>query len=362
MPHHPALHTFLLLALLFAACADGSSDSDTTQTATRSRTAEATPSPARRGETATPIAPPGGGLTPEPTVAGPATSGCIDPYPQGAPYTPEPGEPITIRSTGYPAPPSRYQPMPFASDPVLVGIVRDTLGADAGRFGIVIKNLADGRGVALAPDRVYYAASLFKTWVMLEAFHQREARVLGFDERYTVTDYYAEYGLTAGQLQACQDASVREMLLSMMRISDNVAANMLLDRVNAENVRRALRGMGLQVSTFAGGGSLPLNASDTALLLEAIARRQALSPAASDEMLALLASETYNDRLPALLPAGTRVAHKTGDWENATHDAGIVFSPRATYVIVVLSDFGFSDDGATPIARVSRAVYDYYNR
>jgi beta-lactamase class A len=252
--------------------------------------------------------------------------------------------------------------MPFASDPVLERIVRDTLGSDTGRFGIVIKNLADGRGVALVPDRVFYAASLFKTWVMLEAFHQREAGVLGFDERYTVTDHYAQYGLTRGQLQACQDASVREMLQSMMRISDNVAANMLLDRVNAENVRRALRGMGLQVSTFAGGGSLPVNANDMALLLEAIARRQALSQAASDEMLALLSSETYNDRLPALLPSGTQVAHKTGNWESATHDAGIVFSPRATYVIVVLSDFGFGDDGAGPIARLSRAVYDYYNR
>jgi beta-lactamase class A len=248
------------------------------------------------------------------------------------------------------------------ADPALERIVRDTLGADAGRFGIVIKNLADGRGVQMAQDRVFYAASLFKTWVMLETFHQREAGVLGFDERYTVTDHYAEYGLTAGALVACQKASVREMLQSMMRISDNVAANMLLDRVNAENVRRALRGMGLQVATFAGGGSLPLNASDMALLLEATARRQAISPAASDEMLALLASEAINDRLPALLPAGTRVAHKTGNWESATHDAGIVFSPRVTYVIVMLSDLGFSDDGATPIARLSKAVYDYYNR
>ena len=42
-------------------------------------------------------------------------------------------------------------------------------------------------------------------------------------------------------------------------------------------------------------------------------------------------------------------------------DFDIVFSPNATYVIVVLTDFGFSDDGAGRIARLSRAVYDYYN-
>ena len=78
-------------------------------------------------------------------------------------------------------------------------------------------------------------------------------------------------------------------------------------------------------------------------------------------MLALLASQAINDRLPALLPEGTQVAHKTANWSNATHDAGIVFSPGATYVIVVLTDFGFQDDGAKPVAQLSRAVYDYYN-
>jgi beta-lactamase class A len=78
-------------------------------------------------------------------------------------------------------------------------------------------------------------------------------------------------------------------------------------------------------------------------------------------MAGLLLSQTVNDRIPALLPAGTRVAHKTGNWSNATHDAGIVFSPAGSYVIVVLTDYGYNVDGASRIARLSRTVYDYYN-
>ncbi len=361
MARTPQLLAFVLLALLLGGCVGGGSNPAATPTATRGATATATPSGTPPEATSTP-GPTSGDVTPEATVAGVTTSGCVDPYPQGAPATPAPGEPIVIRSQGSPAALARYEPLPFAADPVLERVVRDTLGRDVGHFGVVIKNLADGRGVALAPDRVFYAASLFKTWVMLEAFHQREAGLLDFDERYVVTDHYREFGITAGQLEACQEVSVGEMLTAMMRISDNVAANMLLDRVNAHNVRLALRGMGLQVATFAGGGSLPVTAGDMALLMEAVGRRQAVSGAASDEMLALLSSETYGDRLPALLPPGTRVAHKTGNWENATHDAGVVFSPRATYVIAVLSDLGFAEDGATAIARLSRAVYDYYNR
>ena len=52
---------------------------------------------------------------------------------------------------------------------------------------------------------------------------------------------------------------------------------------------------------------------------------------------------------------------KTGNWEDATHDAGIVFSADATYIIVALTDFGYFDDGAMPIAELSLAVHDYYN-
>jgi beta-lactamase class A len=106
---------------------------------------------------------------------------------------------------------------------------------------------------------------------------------------------------------------------------------------------------------------VPTTAGGTAVLLEAIAQGKAVDPGASLEMGALLASESIADRIPALLPSGTVVAHKTGNWENATHDAGIVVSPGARYVIVVLTDYGYQDDGATPIARLSRAVYDYYN-
>jgi hypothetical protein len=75
-------------------------------------------------------------------------------------------------------------------------------------------------------------------------------------------------------------------------------------------------------------------------------------------MIGLLARQRVRDRLPAFLPEGVVVAHKPGNWSNATHDAGIVSSPRTTYVIVVLSEAAWQPE---PIARLSAAVYDYLN-
>ncbi len=350
-PQSARLLALGLLAFLLLACGGGTSAPAPTATLRATPIPPvATPTPSLALVTPTEQAQ----VEPEPR--------CPDPYPDGAPDVPEPGDPIRLRPVGAPPALARHQPLPFVTDPTLEEVVRQSIGEDEEHFAVVVKSLADGRGVALDGGREFYAASLFKTWVMLEAYHQREAGLLDFGERYIVSDHYGEFRLNPGELEVCDPVTVAEALGRMLGATDNVAANLLLDRVGAGNVNAALRSLGLASSGLPEDGTLPTTAADMALLLEAIARRQAVNVAASEAMLSLLVMEAIGDRLPALLPEGTQVAHKTGNWETATHDAGIVFSPGATYVIVVLTDFGFQDDGATPIARLSRAVYDYYNQ
>jgi beta-lactamase class A len=102
-----------------------------------------------------------------------------------------------------------------------------------------------------------------------------------------------------------------------------------------------------------------------ALLMEVIARGKAMDAGASQEMVNLLASEQIDNGLRAGVPEGTLVAHKTGNWSSATHDAGIVYpptgragSPAATYVIAVLSEKAYETELT---AEVSRVVWEYYN-
>jgi beta-lactamase class A len=351
----PALAvTLVLLPALLIAC--GGSASEPEPTATPTSTA------VRPAPTGTPtLASPSEGVIPTPQVESVGDGSCPDPYPGGAPYEPTPGAPIRLRPAGSPPALSSYRPLTLVHDPALERVVRQSIGGEGEHFGVVVKNLADGHGAALNADRRFYAASLFKTWVMLEAFHQQDAGLLDISERYVVSDYYDRFRLNQGELTPCQQVTVGEALARMMSVSDNVAANLLLDLVGPANVNAALRGLSLTISGFFQDDSLPVTATDMALLLEAVARRQAVSAAASDEMLALLGTESIDDRLPALLPAGTQVAHKTGSWPTATHDAGIVFSPEATYIIVVLTDFDFRKGGAERIAQLSQAVYEYYN-
>jgi len=148
----------------------------------------------------------------------------------------------------------------------------------------------------------------------------------------------------------------------MMSVSDNVAAVMLQDRAGAGNINDAMAALGLTQTRLTEGGTLPATAADIALLVAAIARGEAVSTEASKEMADLMATETINDRIPAHLPARTLVAHKTGNWDLATHDAGIVYGVKGTYVMVLMSDAGYGGDAASVEADIAKIAFDYFER
>jgi len=258
-------------------------------------------------------------------------------------------------TAGTPTPPP---PSP-RTDAALERLVRERLGADAPHYAVVVEDLRDGRRVAVDPDRVFYAASLFKLEVMYEVFHQRAAGVLNFDEEFIASDYYSGFDLGPHLIAPCERASVRRLLGAMMSVSDNVAAVMLQDRAGAGNINNAMAALGLTQTRLTEDGSLPATAGDLARLVEAIARGEA-GAAATSEMLDLMVTEELSDRIPARLPAGTRVAHKTGNFDAATHDAGVVFGKKGTYVMVLMSDIGFDSNAGSVEADIAKIAFDYF--
>jgi beta-lactamase class A len=352
----PTLAAALGLALLLAACGIPIQE-------------EATPEPGQPGEVVRPT--PG---TPAATVelATPSSAGtptCYQPTPQGPAAEGTPVEPSErIASPGAVPTPSHYEPLPLREDAALEARLREALGDQVDSYGVAVKNLADGGGALINPDKVFYAASLFKVAVMYEVFHQRSLGLLSFDERLLITPYYAGFDLGTLAVEVCQTLSIGEALSYMMSVSDNTSAVLLQDRVGSANVNRSLAALGLTTTRLL-PDDLPTTAAEMALLMEMIARGQAVDAGASQEMVNLLASEEIDNGLRAGVASaesarggasgeGTVVAHKTGNWSNATHDVGIVYSPAATYVIAVLSDKAYETELT---AEVSRVVWEYYN-
>lgn len=279
---------------------------------------------------------------------------CTLPRPDEAP-TPSPQGEVRLQPPAEVPTPQPYDSLPLVEDEALAKTVLDVLEGEEDAYAVVVKELRTGRGFALNADRVFYAASLFKLFIMYELFHQEAAGFLQWADELVMTPYYDSFGMSQRATTLCETLTVARAAWAMMSVSDNAAAVLLQDLVGSGNVNRSLAALGLKDSHVS--EEMPATAADVALLLEAIGRGAAVDAAASEQMVALMEQETLDNGLRAGLPAGVAVAHKTGNWAGATHDAGIVLAPRGAYVIVVLSD---SKEGATRIRRLSQAVYDYF--
>ena len=79
-----------------------------------------------------------------------------------------------------------------------------------------------------------------------------------------------------------------------------------------------------------------MTAADLAQTLQALHAGQCANPASCQEILAVLAAQQVNDAIPVGLPAGTRVAHKSGWVDGISHDAGIVYPGDADPFVFVM--------------------------
>jgi hypothetical protein len=253
---------------------------------------------------------------------------------------------------------SAYVPMPSHRDAGLEEVIRSSLGDAVDSYGVVVKNLVTGAVGEVNPHKEFEAASLFKLWVMYEVYKQVELGLVDMDEELLVTPYYASFDAGTLPVEICDTLTVREALWAMIAYSDNTTGFLLRDKVGLASIHRDLQALGLTESALWQGDAFS-TAADMAAFLEMVVFGAAVSRDASREMLDLMLAQQVNDRLPALLPPGTEVAHKTGDLPEVAHDVGIVYAPQPTYIIAVLSERGGEYE---PIALLSRAVYDYFNR
>ncbi|HEY7465295.1 MAG TPA: serine hydrolase [Dehalococcoidia bacterium] len=298
----------------------------------------ATPPPPRATPTPglSPTPPPTATFTPIPTATpGPAPAATTTPFPREA-----------------------FVPIPLETDSGFADDLADILGDQADSYAFIIKDLATGRGAQHNVDQVFYAASVFKLFVMYEVFNQQSQGRVAWDGQLVVTPYYDSFGLTPRRTELCQVLSVAEAMNDMLSVSDNTAAVLLQDLVTSGAINSSLETLGIQTSGLFEDG-LPVTAADLALLLEAIARGATVSRDASSDMLQLMTREELDNGLEAGIPAGENVivAHKTGNWDDATHDAGVVFAPFGTYLFVALSN---TNHETAVIKALSTAAYNYF--
>jgi beta-lactamase class A len=263
--------------------------------------------------------------------------------------------------------------------PGLESEVRNAIARTGADVAVAVRSL-DGRiELAIDADAPFHAASTMKVPVMIELYRQAAAGQLSLDDPLTIRNEFrsivdgSPYSLSEGDdsdrtvyAALGRTMTLRELCEVMITASSNFAANLLIDRLGAANIQRtteALGAAGMHVrrgvedqKAFDRGLNNTTSARALLVLFDALAHGRAVSPAADAEMVAILKRQQAAGGIPAGLPPGTPVAHKTGTITRIHHDAGIVYGPRP-YVLVVLTR-GFADEQNSDafIAAVTRMI------
>ncbi|MFI7606691.1 serine hydrolase [Micromonospora sp. NPDC049366] len=214
------------------------------------------------------------------------------------------------------------------------------------------------------------AASVIKLWILVELLRRVDCGQVSLDDGVLVTPAQVVDG--TGELQHetfPQVVTLYRLAEYMIKYSDNTAANVLIDYfggfapvndlIDSMNQRETIlaRKM-LDTEAAMRGEENYTSPDDVVALLGAVWDAQILTPATRDLMIGFMAEQTLNTKIPAALPPGVPVAHKTGDLPDASHDVGYYLIP-GTQVAVAFLTSGPIATGDETVRRLARTVYDY---
>ncbi len=256
--------------------------------------------------------------------------------------------------------------------------IRDIAGKFDGVMGVAILDLTDGRIFSLNADRVFPTASSIKIAVLVELYRQDQETRSGakgkarlddtytFDPKDLVEDSRIMAGLTAGVTHVTN----RDLAQFMVAVSDNAAANILIDRVGKDNVNATLRALGLSktmlrrkmidIAAARRGDENVATPEEMVRLLEPIYKGKVLNNEATAALTKQL-STLKQSYIPRLLPENVQVANKPGELEAVRTDSGIVFAANRPFAICVMSAYDRDERAAErAISEVALEAYRYF--
>lgn len=249
-------------------------------------------------------------------------------------------------------------------------IERIATGLD-GVMGIAIKDLTTNEEFVYNEKLTFPTASTIKVPLLIELHKQAAEGKYKLTEQRKIT--HADE-VPSPVLQYFGDGtsslSLHDLAVLMMRHSDNIATNNLIDQVGMQNVNRLLDELGLSqirlrrkmIDQKASGRGDENTATPRAalLLMEKLYRHQGLAEPLCADVLTLMSLQK-DTALTTSIPHGIRIASKTGSLEGVQNEWGIVYVPNRPFAIVLMTNY---DGAGAPeaLSKVAKLSYEYFAR
>ncbi|MDO6413142.1 serine hydrolase [Sphingomonas sp. BIUV-7] len=307
--------------------------------------------------------------------------------------------------------PATARPAPSPTAPLARAIARFAPPAP-GHLGVAAIDLESGVTLAIEGDKSFPMASAVKVAVAATFLYQVEQRRHSLTEMFTLDETMRarSEGITETLPHAGVALSAANLLELMLTVSDNTAADMLIQAVGGpQAVTDWLKASGIEGQRADRGiarlilddGNKPMTPglteaqslarfepvepwkTDTeiwppnpafdsdprdsstplamATLLAKLYQGQLLSPDHTRLLFEIMARcKTGKPRVIALLPPGTPWAHKTGTLAGISNDVGVLTLPNGHHLVLALFEYGVADAAARSrtLADVGRLLFD----
>lgn len=279
-----------------------------------------------------------------------------------------------------------------------------------GLLGIGFKDMNTGEEVYYNGDKVFPLASVYKIFVLCELFRMQKEGTFSFADRHTLLE--SEKSIGSGILELIGEGAVfsmMDLIMLMMSISDNTATKLLQQYTSDETVTaNIIEPLGMQDTLYRSGAGLcnyynvtveeyrkvtssggrfharngsyfrcvePKNRQssprDMLKLLSLLQAGKFIDEETDRKILDIMLKCQTNSRIPAKLPHGVTVAHKTGTIDHLTNDCGIVYTDCGSYVLTLFYNGNLASEeeyegtswdafGTALLAQLSRDIYDIY--
>ena len=243
----------------------------------------------------------------------------------------------------------------FDPSPVLKEI--ESLTANLrGTYGVYVYRFGDGNEYGVHQSEIFPAASLMKLPVILTLYQEAEAGELSLETKYKLLEKDKRGG--AGILQdrpAGEVYTYRKLAQLMGQYSDNTANNVLVKILGPQKIQQTIDNLGMKKTNFTKYETTP---EDIGLFFKKLYEGGVVTNQHKEEILKFLTKTGWEDRIPAGIPEGVRVAHKIGTEIGVFSDAGIVFTQKP-FVLVVMTKEAKEAEAKEILPKITKVVWEF---
>ena len=192
-----------------------------------------------------------------------------------------------------------------------------------GNYSVVFKDLNENDSLSINNSKMP-SASTIKIYVMIEAYNQVNQGKISLRDTVTLNDSMIVGGSGVLQYEPVgTEVTIEELINLMMVESDNVAANILIDKLGMTNINTTIKSLGcvdtelnrkmMDIEALNKGIENYTSVNDLSLVLEKLYKNQCIESQYDKLMLDTMKQHQLKSKIPNELPEGVVVAHKSGE-------------------------------------------------